>query len=139
MPSSPGGVKSVWELRKDAELIESSPLAALNASPSAVIVPPRQTDSVLIDGAPVISRTTRTASSGPLNKTEHRVFSRPTDAERDRRRVDLLRRAHLVRAQGWDEYRAVRSTGEVVGVAALLRDYDILGEFDETLQSAWAR
>ena len=37
-----------------------------------------------------------------------------------------------------DEYRAKWSTGEVV-VAALLGDHDILGEFDETLQSAWAR
>jgi NADPH:quinone reductase-like Zn-dependent oxidoreductase len=35
--------------------------------------------------------------------------------------------------------RAVWSTGEVVGVAALLCDNDILGELDETLQSVWAR
>ena len=67
------------------------------------------------------------------------VFSRPTDAERERRRVDLINRARLVRAHGWDDYRAVWSTGEVVGVAALLGDLDILAEFEESLQTAWAR
>jgi hypothetical protein len=40
-----------------------------------------------------------------------RMFS-PTDADRDRR-ADLLDRARLVRAGGWDDYRAVWSTGEV--------------------------
>ena len=67
------------------------------------------------------------------------MFSRPTDADRDQRRAELLRRAELVRARGWDDYRAVWSTGEVVGVAALLGDHDILAEQDETLQSVWAR
>jgi hypothetical protein len=67
------------------------------------------------------------------------MFSRPTNAERERRRADLLHRAQLVRAHGWDNYRAVWSTGEVVGVAALLGDRDVLGEFDETLQTVWAR
>ena len=67
------------------------------------------------------------------------MFSRPTDAERDRRRADLLQRAELVRTRGWDDYRAVWSTGEIVGVAALLGDHEILHDFDETLQSVWAR
>ena len=67
------------------------------------------------------------------------MLSRPTEADRDRRRSDLLDRARLVRARGWNDYRAVWSTGEVVGVAALLGDHDMLGELDETLQSAWAR
>ena len=31
------------------------------------------------------------------------VFSRPTDADRERRRVDLINRARLVRAHGWDD------------------------------------
>jgi hypothetical protein len=48
------------------------------------------------------------------------VFSRPPDAYRDGRRVDLINRARLVRAHGWDDDRAVWSTGEVLGVAALL-------------------
>ena len=67
------------------------------------------------------------------------MFSRPTDAEQERRRDDLLHRAELVRAHGWDDYRAVWSTGEAAGVAALLGDHDILGELDGTLQSVWAR
>jgi hypothetical protein len=67
------------------------------------------------------------------------VFSRPTDADQDRHRADLINRARLVRAQGWDEYRAVWSSGQVVGVAAVLGDHDMLGEFDETLQTAWGR
>src|ERR1700720_794660 len=65
------------------------------------------------------------------------VFSRPTDADRDRRRGDLVNRARLVRAHGWDDYRAVWSTGEVVGVAVLLGDHDLLDEFDESLQTVW--
>jgi hypothetical protein len=48
------------------------------------------------------------------------MFSRPTDAERERRRGDLLHRAELVRAHGWNDYKDVWSTGEVGGVAALL-------------------
>ena len=67
------------------------------------------------------------------------MFSRPTDADRDQRRAELLRRAKLVRARGWDDYRAVWSTGEVVGLAALLGDHDILAEQGETLKSVWAR
>ena len=64
-PSTPGALKSVWVLRNVADLIELSPIAALWASPIAVKVPPRQTETVLTSGAPVISRTIRTASSGP--------------------------------------------------------------------------
>jgi hypothetical protein len=63
------------------------------------------------------------------------MFGRPTDADRDRRRADMIKRARLVRAHGWDDYRAVWSTGEVVGVAALLGDHEILAEFDESLQN----
>ena len=51
-----------------ADLMESSPRAALCASPIAVSVPPRHTETVLTAGAPVISRTTRTASKGPWNR-----------------------------------------------------------------------
>jgi hypothetical protein len=59
------------------------------------------------------------------------MFSRPPDVDRDRRRADLINRARLVRAHGWDDYRVVWSSGEVVGVAALLGDHDILEELDE--------
>ena len=44
-----------------------------------------------------------------------------------------------VLSHGWEDYRAAWSAGEVVGVAALLGDHDILAEFDESLQTAWAR
>ena len=67
------------------------------------------------------------------------MFSRPTNADRDRRCADLLQRAELVRTYGWEDYRAVWSAGEVANVAALLGDHDVLGELDETLQSVWAR
>ncbi len=67
------------------------------------------------------------------------MFSRPPDVDRDRRRADLINRARLVRAHGWDDYRAVWSSGEVVGVATLLGDHDILEESDESLQTVWAR
>lgn len=59
-------------------------------------------------------------TSRQARRERSRMFSRPTDAERDRRRADLLQRAELVRTRGWDDYRAVWSTGEIVGVAALL-------------------
>jgi hypothetical protein len=59
------------------------------------------------------------------------MFSRPTNADRDRRRADLLQRAELVRTYGWEDCRAVWSAGEIAGVAALLGDHDVLGELDE--------
>jgi len=45
------------------------------------------------------------------------MFSRPTNADRDRRCAELLQRAELVRTYGWEDYRAVWSAGEVAGVA----------------------
>lgn len=79
----------------------------------------------------------RTSHGG--RKAEITLFRRPTDADRERRRADLLHRAELVRTHGWDAYRAVWSTGEVVGVTAPLRHHDILAQLDETLQTAWLR
>ena len=67
------------------------------------------------------------------------MFTRPTEADRDRRRTDLVARAGLIRAYGWADYRGVWSTGEVVAVAALLGDHAVLDELGETLQSVWAR
>jgi hypothetical protein len=74
-------------------------------------------------------------SSNPLAE----LFPRPSDATREYRRDDLLQRARLVQTNGWAPYQAVWSTGEVVGVAALLNDIDTLSAIQETLQTAWAR
>ncbi|MCB1265283.1 MAG: hypothetical protein KDB56_11975 [Mycobacterium sp.] len=56
-----------------------------------------------------------------------------------RRRADLLLRAASVRRWGWDDYRYQWSTGEVVAVAALLGDGDVLSDMGETLQTAYRR
>ena len=66
-------------------------------------------------------------------------FPRPSDDDRMRRRADLLLRAASVRRWGWDDYRYQWSTGEVVAVAALLGDGDILSDMGETLQTAYRR
>jgi len=91
-----------------------------------------------VGGVVPVGRRWHTLPAEAEGKARSRVFSRPTHADRDRRRADLINRARLVRAHGWDDYRAVWSIGEVVGVAALLGDHDILGQFDESLQTAWA-
>jgi hypothetical protein len=58
------------------------------------------------------------AAIRPIGARERaRMFSRPTNADRDRRCADLLQRAELVRTYGWEDYRAVWSAGEVAGVA----------------------
>lgn len=64
-------------------------------------------------------------------------FAQPTNDFRDRCRAGLLYQAALVRTYGWAPYRAVWSSGEVLGVAALLQDHKKLASDDETLQSAW--
>jgi hypothetical protein len=66
-------------------------------------------------------------------------FPRPSDDDRMRRRADLLLRAASVRRWGWDDYRYQWSTGEVVAVAALLGDSDVLSDMGETLQTAYRR
>jgi len=66
-------------------------------------------------------------------------FPCPSDDDRLRRRADLLLRAASVRRWGWDDYRYQWSTGEVVAVAALLGDDDILSDMGETLQTAYSR
>jgi hypothetical protein len=68
-----------------------------------------------------------------------RFFAGPTDEDRARLRSDLLSRAALVRTNGWEPYRGVWSTGELIGVAALLGADRELAALGETLQSAWSR
>lgn len=65
----------------------------------------------------------------------------PSSEDRARRAEDLLGRAALVRADGWEPYRAVWSSGEVSGTALVLGDVDELSASHETEQSAletWA-
>lgn len=63
----------------------------------------------------------------------------PKDEDRARFRADLLSRAAQVQANGWEPYRGLWSTGEVVGVAALLGEHAELAALGETVQSAWER
>lgn len=62
-----------------------------------------------------------------------------TEEHRARWRADLSRRAALVLTKDWEPYKHVWSSGEVVGVAAVLRDHDMLHEVGETLETAWRR
>lgn len=68
-----------------------------------------------------------------------RLFAGPTEEDRARIRADLLARASQVQVGGWAPYRAVWSTGEVVGVAALLADHGELMTLGESLLSVWER
>ncbi|RIS77933.1 hypothetical protein [Mycobacteroides abscessus] len=68
-----------------------------------------------------------------------RLYGPKPDEHRDRWRKDLSGRAALVLADGWEPYKHVWSSGEVVGVAALLHDHGMLREAGETLQTAWRR
>lgn len=64
----------------------------------------------------------------------------PPDQERVTRHADdLVRRAHLVRRGGWDQYRHVWSCGEVIGTALVLGDGAELQRSSETTDSALAR
>jgi hypothetical protein len=75
----------------------------------------------------------------PTENPLAQLFPRPSDAERERRRQDVVQRATLVRDNGWEPYQAVWSSGEVVGVAAMLNDVEQLAAIDETLLTAWSR
>lgn len=68
-----------------------------------------------------------------------RIFDGSTEDDRARIRVDLLRRAVQVRANGWEPYRGLWSSGEVIGVAALLGDHCELIGLGETVRTAWER
>lgn len=67
------------------------------------------------------------------------LLAGPTDGDRAQLRAELLARAAQVRANGWDSYRGIWSTGEVVGVAVVLADHAELAALGETEQSALER
>lgn len=67
------------------------------------------------------------------------LLAGPTDEDRAQLRDDLLARAAQVRANGWESYRGIWSTGEVVGVAVVLADHAELAALGETEQSALER
>lgn len=68
-----------------------------------------------------------------------RLFGGPTEEERARIRAGLIARALQVQVGGWAPYRAVWSTGEVIGVAAVMGDHGELMALGESLQSACER
>ncbi|MEV0436197.1 hypothetical protein [Nocardia sp. NPDC050413] len=57
---------------------------------------------------------------------------KPTDADRDALRDDLVAKARAVRADGWSPHRTVWTAGQVSAVAYLLGDADVLAEFEES-------
>lgn len=69
------------------------------------------------------------------------VLAGPTDEDRAQLRADLVARAADVRENGWESYRGIWSTGEVVGVAVVLADraeLAALGETEQSAQERWA-
>lgn len=67
---------------------------------------------------------------GPLN-----------DAQLRRRKDDLLRRAAMVTAFGWHQFRYQWSSGEVLGTVLVLRDHAEMLRWKETedsIQARWA-
>lgn len=67
------------------------------------------------------------------------LFPGLTDERLQDRRDELVARCAAVRTNGWDDYRYVWSTGEVVAVAYLLDSRDILTEMDEDETSVLGR
>lgn len=55
----------------------------------------------------------------------------PTDADRAALREDLVAKARAVRDEGWADYRAEWSPGQVAVVAYVLDDAEVLAELDE--------
>ena len=69
------------------------------------------------------------------------IFSGLPEDLLQHRRDDLVARCRAVRAHGWDNYRYVWSTGEVVAVAYLLDSRELLTEMSEdetTVLRRWA-
>lgn len=67
------------------------------------------------------------------------LFPRPSDEARERRRAQLVLRGVAVLRFGWDDYRYQWSTGEVVAVAALVEDNEVLKDLNETFDTAYRR
>ncbi|MFC9967262.1 hypothetical protein [Nocardia ignorata] len=57
---------------------------------------------------------------------------KPTDADRDALRAELLARARAVRADGWAAHRDEWPDGQIATVAYLLGDTDVLAELEES-------
>ncbi len=60
------------------------------------------------------------------------IFEPPDQAQLARHADDLIRRASLVRRDGWDQYRHLWSRGEVIGTALVLSDDAELHRCSET-------
>lgn len=67
------------------------------------------------------------------------VFEPPDQDRVGRHADDLVRRANLVRRDGWDQYRHIWSCGEVIGTALILGDDAELQCYSETTISALER
>ncbi|MGN7779292.1 hypothetical protein ACTJJE_07205 [Mycolicibacterium sp. 22603] len=67
------------------------------------------------------------------------IFEPPEPAQVARHADDLIRRAALVRRDGWDPYRHLWSCGEVIGTALVLSDDAELHRCGETMTSALER
>lgn len=67
------------------------------------------------------------------------IFDPPDQDQLARHANDLMRRATLVRRDGWDEYRHLWSCGEVLGTALVLGDDTELQRCGETTTSALER
>ncbi len=67
------------------------------------------------------------------------IFEPPDPAQLTRHADDLIRRASLVRRDGWDQYRHLWSRGEVIGTALVLSDDAELHRCSETTISALER
>jgi hypothetical protein len=66
------------------------------------------------------------------------LFESP-DENKLARHADLIHRAHLVRRDGWGQYRHLWSCGEVIGTALVLGDDAELQRCGETTNSALER
>ncbi|OBA97960.1 hypothetical protein A5668_31370 [Mycolicibacterium fortuitum] len=67
------------------------------------------------------------------------IFEPPDPAQVARHADDMIRRAALVRRDGWDPYRHLWSCGEVIGTALILGDDAELQRSGETTLSALER
>lgn len=74
----------------------------------------------------------------PKQLSDH-LFTGLPDDRLQHRRDELVARCAAVRTNGWDDYRYVWSTGEVLAVAYLLNSRDILAAMDEDETSVLGR